>query len=117
MLKPIGIIGAGGWGVAWLGCWLIREKSHALVPRGGKFSRASGEERESNLSSGYRPAVEHQIYSLHQAVINKSLIICVVPSHTVRGVIASAASHVSSEATVLCGTRGLKKFRKLWEKS
>src|SRR5262249_60743872 len=39
---------------------------------------------------------------------NNSLIIFVVPSHVARGVIASASSYVSSETTVLCGTKGLE---------
>jgi glycerol-3-phosphate dehydrogenase (NAD(P)+) len=46
--------------------------------------------------------------SIEVAVADKSLVICALPSHTVRGVMASAASYLSSETTVLCGTKGLE---------
>lgn len=110
MLKPIGIIGAGGWGIALAKLLADKGEQTTLWCHGAESFRELQEKRESRtyLPGIVLPSSIKFTRSIEAAVTDKSLVICVVPSHTVRGVIASAASHVSSEATVLCGTKGLE---------
>jgi glycerol-3-phosphate dehydrogenase (NAD(P)+) len=46
--------------------------------------------------------------SIAEAVKNKDLIVCAVPSHGVREVMASAASYVAPQTLVLCCAKGLE---------
>ena len=110
MLKPIGIIGAGGWGIAL--AKLLAEKGEpvTLWCHGAESYRELQENRESRtyLAGILLPSSIKFTRSIETAVTDKSLIICAVPSHTVRGVMASTLSYVSSQTTVLCGTKGLE---------
>jgi glycerol-3-phosphate dehydrogenase (NAD(P)+) len=110
MLKPIGIIGAGGWGIALAKLLADKGEQVTLWCHGAESLRELQENRESRtyLAGIVLPSSIKFTRSIEAAVTDKSLIICVVPSHTVRGVVASAASHLSSETTVLCGTKGLE---------
>jgi glycerol-3-phosphate dehydrogenase (NAD(P)+) len=45
---------------------------------------------------------------LNEAVAGKSLLLCVVPSHALRAVMAQAAPRVAPETTIVCGTKGLE---------
>jgi len=110
MLKPIGIIGAGGWGIA-LGK-LLADKGEqvTLWCHGAESYRELLENRESRtyLAGVVLPSSIKFTGSIEAAVTDKFLIICVVPSHTVREVMTGAFSYVSSQTTVLCGTKGLE---------
>jgi len=110
MLKPIGIIGAGGWGIALAKLLSDKGAQVTLWCHGAESYRELLEHRESRtyLAGILLPSSIKFTRSIGTAVTDKSLIICAVPSHTVRGVMASASSYVSSQATVLCGTKGLE---------
>ncbi len=110
MLKPIGIIGAGGWGIALAKLLSDKGEQVTLWCHGAESYRELLEKRESRtyLAGILLPSSIKFTRSIGTAVTDKSLIICAVPSHTVRGVMASASSYVSSQATVLCGTKGLE---------
>jgi len=110
MLKPIGIIGAGGWGIALAKLLSDKGEQVTLWCHGAESYRELLENRESRtyLAGILLPSSIKFTRSIGTAVTDKSLIICAVPSHTVRGVMASASSYVSSQATVLCGTKGLE---------
>ncbi len=110
MLKPIGIIGAGGWGIALAKLLSDKGEQVTLWCHGAASYRELLENRESRtyLAGILLPSSIKFTRSIGTAVTDKSLIICAVPSHTVRGVMASASSYVSSQATVLCGTKGLE---------
>jgi glycerol-3-phosphate dehydrogenase (NAD(P)+) len=110
MLKPIGIIGAGGWGIALAKLLSDKGEQVTLWCHGAESYRELLENRESRtyLAGILLPSSIKFTRSIGTAVTGKSLIICAVPSHTVRGVMASASSYVSSQATVLCGTKGLE---------
>jgi glycerol-3-phosphate dehydrogenase (NAD(P)+) len=110
MLKPIGIIGAGGWGIALAKLLADKEEQVTLWCHGAESFRELRENRESRtyLASVVLPSSIKFTRSIEAAVTDKSLIICAVPSHTVRGVMTSASSYVSSQTTVLCGTKGLE---------
>jgi glycerol-3-phosphate dehydrogenase (NAD(P)+) len=110
MLKPIGIIGAGGWGIALAKLLADKGEQVTLWCHGAESYRELQENRESRtyLAGVLLPSSIKFTCSIEAAVTGKSLIICAVPSHTVRGVMASASSYVSSQTTVLCGTKGLE---------
>ena len=110
MLKPIGIIGAGGWGIALAKVLADKGEQVTLWCHGAESYHELQENRESHiyLAGILLPSSIKFTRSIEAAVTDKSLIICAVPSHTVRGVMASASSYVSSQTTVLCGTKGLE---------
>jgi glycerol-3-phosphate dehydrogenase (NAD(P)+) len=110
MLKPIGIIGAGGWGIALAN--LLADQGHqvTLWCHGAASFRELQENRESRAYlAGITLASNVGLTrSIAESVGDKSLILCVVPSHAVREVLAGASSHVSAQAIVLCCTKGLE---------
>lgn len=110
MLKPIGIIGAGGWGIALAKVLADKGEQVTLWCHGAESYHELQENRESHiyLAGILLPSSIKFTRSIEAAVTDKSLVICAVPSHTVRGVMASASSYVSSQTTVLCGTKGLE---------
>jgi glycerol-3-phosphate dehydrogenase (NAD(P)+) len=110
MLKPIGIIGAGGWGIALAKVLADKGEQVTLWCHGAESYHELQENRESHiyLAGILLPSSIKFTRSIEAAVTDKSLIICAVPSHTVRGVMASASSYISSQTTVLCGTKGLE---------
>jgi glycerol-3-phosphate dehydrogenase (NAD(P)+) len=110
MLKPIGIIGAGGWGIALAKLLADKGEQVTLWCHGAESYRELEENRASRtyLAGILMPSSIKLTRSIEAAVTDQSLIICAVPSHTVRGVMASASSYVSSQTTVLCGTKGLE---------
>jgi glycerol-3-phosphate dehydrogenase (NAD(P)+) len=110
MARPIGIIGAGGWGIAL--AKLLADKGHlvTLWCHGTESFRELQENRESRtyLAGIVLPSSVTLTRSIEAVVADKSLILCTVPSHAVRSVMADAARHVASQATLLCGTKGLE---------
>lgn len=110
MLKPIGIIGAGGWGIALAKLLADKGEPVTLWCHGAESFRELQENRVSRtyLAGVVLPASIEFTRSIEAAVTDKSLVICAVPSHTVRAVVVSASSYVSPKATVLCGTKGLE---------
>jgi glycerol-3-phosphate dehydrogenase (NAD(P)+) len=110
MVKPVGIIGAGGWGIALAKLLADKGEQVTLWCHRAESLRELQENRESRtyLAGIVLPSSIKFTRSIEVAVTDKSLVICALPSHTVRGVIASAASYLSSETTVLCGTKGLE---------
>jgi glycerol-3-phosphate dehydrogenase (NAD(P)+) len=110
MQKPIGIIGAGGWGIALAKLLADKGEQVTLWCHGAESYRELQENRESRtyLTGILLPSSIKFTRSIEAAVTDKSLIICAVPSHTVRGVMASTSTYVSSQTNVLCGTKGLE---------
>ena len=110
MLNPIGIIGAGGWGIALAKLLADKGEQVTLWCHGAESFRELQENRESRtyLAGIVLPSSIEFTRSIEAAVTDKSLVICAVPSHAVREVIASAAPYLSAETAVLCGTKGLE---------
>jgi glycerol-3-phosphate dehydrogenase (NAD(P)+) len=110
MMKPIGVIGAGGWGIALAKLLADKGEQVTLWCHGAENFRELQESRESRtyLAGILLPLSVRITRSIEDAVTGKSLIICAVPSHTVREIMASASLYVSSQTTVLCGTKGLE---------
>lgn len=108
--RAIGVIGAGGWGTAL--AKLLCEKDHKVILwcRGQESHRAIEEKRENPL---YLPGVSLPLSlevtrSIQEAVAEKDLLFCAVPSHGVRAVMGSAAPHLSPRAILVCATKGVE---------
>jgi glycerol-3-phosphate dehydrogenase (NAD(P)+) len=110
MLKPIGVIGAGGWGIALTKLLADKGEPVTLWCHGTESYRELQQNRESRT---YLPGITLAsnvsfTRSIAESVSGKSLILCAVPSHAVREVLASASSHLAAQTTVLCCTKGLE---------
>jgi glycerol-3-phosphate dehydrogenase (NAD(P)+) len=110
MGKAIGIIGAGGWGIAL--AKLLADKGEAIT------LWCHGEENYRELASNrvsqtYLPGVVlppdvNVTRSLEQTAAAKDLIIFAVPSHFMREVTTAAAAEVASRTGIVCGAKGLE---------
>jgi glycerol-3-phosphate dehydrogenase (NAD(P)+) len=110
MLKPIGVIGAGGWGIALAKLLADKGEPVTLWCHGAQSFRELQRSRESRayLAGIILPASIEITRSIEAAVAGKPLILCVVPSHTAREVMACASPYVSPQTTLLCCTKGLE---------
>jgi glycerol-3-phosphate dehydrogenase (NAD(P)+) len=110
MLKVIGVIGAGGWGIALAKLLADKGGPVTLWCHGAESFRELQDSRESRayLPGIILPSGMEITRSMAVAVADKSLVLCVVPSHTAREVMASAAPYLSPQAIVLCCTKGLE---------
>lgn len=106
----IGIIGAGGWGIALAKLLADKEQQITLWCHGADTCRDLREIRESfhYLPGVQLPARVRVTAALEEAVAGKSLLLCVVPSHALREVMAQTVSRVAPETTIVCGTKGLE---------
>ena len=106
----IGVIGAGGWGIALAKLLADKGEQTTLWCHGADTHRALAEKRESlNYLPGIiLPAQVKVTRSLDEAVVGRALLVCVVPSHALREVMAQAAARVAPETTIVCGTKGLE---------
>src|SRR3970040_1096426 len=107
----IGIIAAGGWGIALAKLLADKGEQITLWCHGADTCRDLREIRESSsyLPGVTLPAQVRVTAALEEAVAGKSLLLCVVPSHTLREVMAQTVSRVAPETTIVCGTKGLEK--------
>ncbi|HEX2261140.1 MAG TPA: NAD(P)H-dependent glycerol-3-phosphate dehydrogenase [Candidatus Binatia bacterium] len=110
MLKPIGVIGAGGWGIALAKLLADKGEPVTLWCHGAESFRELQDDRESRayLAGIILPSSIEITRSLEVTVANKSLILCVVPSHSACEVMTSASRYMSPQTTVLCCTKGLE---------
>jgi glycerol-3-phosphate dehydrogenase (NAD(P)+) len=110
MARSIGIIGAGGWGIAL--AKLLCEKGENVTlwchgPESYNEIHTGGESRTYLPGIILPPAVK-VTRSLKETVSEKELVFCTVPSHGVRQVMASASLYMPGRANVVCGTKGLE---------
>ena len=110
MSSSIGVIGAGGWGIALTKLLSDKGEQVALWCHGSENYHQLIDTRESRtyLPGIVLTATLKITQSLAEAVADKDLIVCAVPSHAVHEVMALAAPHVSPQAKILCGTKGLE---------
>ena len=110
MVKPIGVIGAGGWGIALAKLLADKGERVALWCHGAETYRELQETRESKayLAGVIVPSTVRITRSIEESVSDQFMVVCAVPSHAVREVMTSAASHISPQTAVLCCTKGLE---------
>jgi glycerol-3-phosphate dehydrogenase (NAD(P)+) len=110
MVENIGVIGAGAWGTALAA--LLAEKGHAVTL--WMFEHDLAEEtvrlRENRV---YLPGVTlpnsvQVTSSLETAARNKSTLLLVMPSHTMRAVTKQLQPLVSADAIVICAAKGIE---------
>jgi glycerol-3-phosphate dehydrogenase (NAD(P)+) len=110
MAKAIGIVGAGGWGIAL--AKLLADKGSSVTlwchSPASYHELNEGRESRSYLPGIVLPTDIEVSRSLEATMWAKDLVICAVPSHAVRAVMTSAAGQISSSQAVLCGTKGLE---------
>jgi len=106
----IGVIGAGGWGIALAKLLVDKGEQITLWCHGDDTCRDLREKRESsNYLPGVKlPAQVRVTAALDEAVTGKPVLLCAVPSHALRAVMEHAASQVAPETTIVCGTKGLE---------
>ena len=110
MPKLISVIGAGGWGTA-LATVLGQEGfAVSLWCHGVQTYRELRETKQnrSYLSGIIIPDTVNVTRSLDQAVTDKEVVCCVVPSYAVRQVMSEASRYVNAKAIIICGTKGLE---------
>ena len=110
MANSIGVIGAGGWGTALAKLLADKGEDVVLWCHGEGSYRAISENRENRT---YLPGISlppqlRATRSLEEAVAGKELVLCALPSHVVRSVLAQVSSQLGAEAILLCGTKGLE---------
>ena len=86
MVTEIGVIGAGGWGIALATLLADRGESTTLWCHGAESFRELDENRESRtyLPGIVLPSGVSVTRSLPHAIAGKLLVICAVPSHAAR---------------------------------
>ena len=110
MASDIGVVGAGAWGTALAKVLAGKGERVTLWCHGADSFRQIVETSENRV---YLPGIllprEIRItQSLVETAAHKRLIICALPSHVVREVLAQAASSIHPETMILCGTKGLE---------
>ena len=104
------MIGAGGWGTALAKVLCDKGNEVTLWCHGEKCYQEIQERREncSYLPGILLPLSLKLTRSVKEAVAGKKLLFCVVPSHGVRTVMNGAVPYTASQATLVCGTKGIE---------
>jgi glycerol-3-phosphate dehydrogenase (NAD(P)+) len=110
MSKTIGVVGAGAWGIALAKLLADKGEQVSLWCHGQDSFQELQRTRQSSayLAGITLPDTIGITRSLADAVGDKHLIICAVPSHAVRKVMAQAAPHCLPETAVVCAAKGLE---------
>jgi len=110
MTEKIGVIGAGAWGTAL--AMLLAEKGHDVTlwmyekDLAGETERTR--ENRAYLPGFTLPASIRVFSSLEQAARGKSVILSVVPSHTVRSVAKQLVPFLSPDAIIVSASKGIE---------
>lgn len=110
MTKQIGIVGAGGWGIAL--AKLLADKGEAITLwcHGSETHRELESERQSQsyLPGVVLPPEVALTRSLEEVVAAKELVILAVPSHVMREVVTLARPRVSLPTAIVSAAKGLE---------
>jgi len=110
MPSGIGVVGAGAWGTTLAKVLAEKGEQVVLWCHGADSFRQIADKRENQA---YLPGIAlppniEVTQSLDEAVESKFLVICAVPSHTVRQVFTKSAAKIEPETMLLCGTKGIE---------
>jgi glycerol-3-phosphate dehydrogenase (NAD(P)+) len=110
MSSDIGVVGAGAWGTVLAKVLADKGERVTLWCHGADSFREIAETRENAiyLPGILLPANIVPTQSLSEAVAQKSLVICALPSHVVREIFSQAASFIAPQTMIVCGTKGLE---------
>src|SRR5512134_2328124 len=109
MATPIAVLGAGSFGTC-LAMLAAREHEVTIWAREPAVARAIERERRNPryLSEVELPPTLHATADLAEAVEGRELVICAVPSHGVRDVMAKASEAMDPEAILVSTVKGIE---------
>ena len=109
MSIPVGVIGGGSFGTC-LAILCERYGDVTLWTRSEATAEAINRDHQNphHLCDTVIPAGVRATSELRDAVANKELVICAVPSHAVREVMREAAPHLAKGAILLSAVKGLE---------
>jgi glycerol-3-phosphate dehydrogenase (NAD(P)+) len=110
MKETIGVIGAGAWGTAL--ALLLTDKGHDVTlwmyEKDLAEEAARTRENRTYLPGFSLPASLSVTSSLEAAVRDKTVVLSVVPSHTVRAVAKQFAPFLASNAIIISASKGIE---------
>ena len=106
---PVGVLGAGSFGTC-LAMLCAREHDVILWARRREIAAAIDRERRNPhyLSDFRLPDGVRATSDLEQAVADREIVICAVPSHGVRAVMGGAAPSIRRDAIVVSTVKGIE---------
>ncbi|MGH7825300.1 MAG: NAD(P)H-dependent glycerol-3-phosphate dehydrogenase [Candidatus Binatia bacterium] len=110
MAKAIGIVGAGGWGIAL--AKLLADKGETITVwchRTETYRELENtRESQSYLPGIVLPPKVKVTRSMEETAAAKELVILAVPSHVLREVVTVAAAWTSGQTIIVCAAKGLE---------
>jgi glycerol-3-phosphate dehydrogenase (NAD(P)+) len=105
----VAVLGAGSFGTC-LALLCSRENDVRLWARNPDLADAINTQHRNPryLTEIELPASVRATADIEEALVGRELVICAVPSHAVRDVMASAASHLSSDAILVSAVKGIE---------
>lgn len=109
MGTPIGVLGAGAFGTC-LAMLCARTNDVVLWARDPEVSEAINRKRRNPryLSEFEIPASVRATTDLATALADRELVICAIPSHGLRPVLADAGSHLPGEVLLVSTVKGIE---------
>lgn len=109
-LKSIGVIGAGSWGTT-LANMLATKGYH--VDLWVREEEVYDEIKNSNINSIFLPGIKldqrlNPVLRYKEALLNKDVILIVVPSHVYRTVLENMKEYLSPEMYIVSATKGIE---------
>src|SRR6185312_11181947 len=109
-MAQIAVIGAGSWGTAL--AKVLADKGHEVALWGRAAEQVDDIEKKrvnaKYLPNAQLPATLKATADLEAAVRDKSWIVSVVPSHTVRDVLGRAGKAMRPDAVVVSASKGIE---------
>jgi glycerol-3-phosphate dehydrogenase (NAD(P)+) len=113
-MKRVSVIGAGSWGTTL--AWILASKCRDKDVEVGLWVREEevlSEVIETRENKSFLPGVELPeniiaTSSLREAIEGVDVIVCVVPSHGIRGVFKEAAEYLKSDAIIVNASKGVE---------
>jgi glycerol-3-phosphate dehydrogenase (NAD(P)+) len=109
MPTPVAVLGAGSFGTC-LAVLAAREHDVTIWARDPTLTAAIARERRNPryLREIELPATLRATSDLGEALAGRELVICAVPSHGVRAVMAEAAPHIDAESILVSTVKGIE---------
>lgn len=109
MATPVAVIGAGSFGTC-LAMLCARENDVTIWARDPAVANAINSERHNPryLSDVEIPQSVRATADLAEALADRELVICAVPSHGLRGVMAAAGEHIADGAILVSTVKGIE---------
>jgi glycerol-3-phosphate dehydrogenase (NAD(P)+) len=109
-VQDVAVLGAGSWGTAL--AKVLADKGHRTT-LWGRNAEHTAEIERSRENAKYLPGARlaetlHASSDLPAAIAGKPFVVSVVPSHTTRAVLSSAASAFDPEAVVISASKGIE---------